>query len=300
MPGGFVWTGFDYRGEPSPYQWPNISSQYGVIDTCGFPKDTYFYYQAWWTAKPVLHIFPHWNWPGLEGKLIAVWVHTNMDRVELFQDGKSLGVKDVPKDSHVAWNVTYQPGTLEARGFKGGQQVMVARRETVGKAAKLAITTDRSEISANGEDLAFCTVEIQDEQGRVLPITDQEVTFNVTGSGKLIGVGNGDPTDHESDISSSRKAFSGLCMGIVQASKSAGGIRVEVTSPGLTAASATVAATNVTLQPQVSVWERKVPAGPGITGLWRPVAPRNPLAPIRCSWRLRATRFTRWCKTETL
>ena len=93
MPGGFVWTGFDYRGEPSPYQWPNISSQYGVIDTCGFPKDTYFYYQAWWTAKPVLHIFPHWNWPGLEGKLIAVWVHTNMDRVELFQDGKSLGVK---------------------------------------------------------------------------------------------------------------------------------------------------------------------------------------------------------------
>ena len=115
------------------------------IDTCGFPKDTYFYYQAWWTAKPVLHIFPHWNWPGFEGKLIAVWVHTNMDRVELFQDGKSLGIKDVPKDSHVAWNVSYQPGTLEARGFKGGQQVMVARRETVGNAAKLAITTDRSQ-----------------------------------------------------------------------------------------------------------------------------------------------------------
>ena len=279
MPGGFVWTGFDYRGEPSPYQWPNISSQYGVIDTCGFPKDTYFYYQAWWTAKPVLHIFPHWNWPGFEGKEIAVWVHTNMDRVELFQDGKSLGVKDVPKDSHVAWNVTYQPGTLEARGFKGGKQVMVVRRETVGKAAKLAITTDRSELSANGEDLAFCTVEVQDDQGRVLPITDQEVTFNVTGSGKLIGVGNGDPTSHESDIGSKRKAFSGLCMGIVQANKSAGDIRVEVTSPGLTAASAKVAAKSVMLQPQVAVWERKVPMGSGITGLWRPFAAAQSSSP---------------------
>ena len=96
--GGFVWTGFDYRGEPSPYQWPNISSQYGVIDTCGFPKDTFYYYQSWWTEKPVLHVFPHWNWPGLEGKEIAVWVHSNLDRVELFHNGQSLGAKeDVPR-----------------------------------------------------------------------------------------------------------------------------------------------------------------------------------------------------------
>jgi beta-galactosidase len=270
MPGGFVWTGFDYRGEPSPYQWPNTGSQYGVLDTCGFPKDTYFYYQAWWTAKPVLHIFPHWNWPGLEGKQIAVWVHTNMDRVELLQDGKSLGTRDVAKDSHVAWNVTYQPGTLEARGFKGGQQVMIARRETVGKAAKLAIKVDRPSIASNGEDLAFCAVEVQDAQGRVLPITDQEVTFTVTGSGKLIGVGNGDPTSQESDIGSARRAFSGLCMGIVQASKHAGDIEIEVTSAGLTAASATVTAKAVELRPQVAEWEREVPTGAGITGLWRP------------------------------
>ena len=279
MPGGFVWTGFDYRGEPSPYQWPNTTSEYGVLDTCGFPKDTYFYYQAWWTAKPVLHIFPHWNWPGLEGKLIAVWVHTNMDQVELFQDGKSLGPKDVPKDSHVAWNVTYQPGVLEARGFKGGKQVMVARRETVGAAARLALRTDRAKIFANGADLAFCTVEVQDAQGRVLPITDQEVTFTVTGSGKLKGVGNGNPTSHESDIGLTRQAFSGLCMGIVQAGKTAGDIRIEVTSPGLTAASATLTAKAEAPEPCVAEWERKVPVGEGITGLWRPAAAAQAAGP---------------------
>jgi len=270
MPGGFVWTGFDYRGEPSPYQWPNTGSQYGVLDSCGFPKDTYFYYKGWWTAQPVLHIFPHWNWPGLEGKQIAVWVHSNLDRVELLQDGESLGIKDVPRDSHVAWNVTYQPGKLEARGFKGGQQVMVARRETVGKAAKLALKVDRQSIASDGEDLASCAVEVQDAEGRVLPITDQEVTFTVTGSGKLIGVGNGDPTSQESDIGFTRRAFSGLCMGIVQSSKRAGNIRIEVTSMGLTAASAIVTVESVKLRPQVAEWEREVPTGAGITGLWRP------------------------------
>ena len=271
MPGGFIWTGFDYRGEPSPYQWPNVSSQYGVLDTCGFPKDTYFYYQAWWTAKPVLHIFPHWNWPGLEGKEIAVWVYSNMDRVELFQDGKSLGVKDLPKDSHVAWTVTYQPGKLEARGFKGGRQVTIARRETVGKAVKLTLRPDRAQLFANGEDLAFFAIEVRDEAGSILPITDQEVAFKVTGAGKLIGVGNGDPTSHESDIGSSRRAFSGRCMAIVQAGRQTGEIRLEATSPGLKSASATVSAKAVSLRGQLASWNRKVPAGEGVTGLWRPV-----------------------------
>ncbi|HNY42797.1 MAG TPA: beta-galactosidase GalA, partial [Bryobacteraceae bacterium] len=130
--GGFVWTGFDYRGEPSPYQWPNISSQYGVIDTCGFPKDTFFYYQSWWTNKPVLHVFPHWNWPGLDGQEIAVWVHSNLDRAELFHNGQSLGAKDMLKDQHLAWIVKYAPGVIEARGYKDGKQVMTARRETTG------------------------------------------------------------------------------------------------------------------------------------------------------------------------
>jgi beta-galactosidase len=270
LAGGFIWTGFDYRGEPSPYGWPNISSQYGIIDTCGFPKDSFFYFQAWWKAQPALHLFPHWNWPGLEGKEIAVWVHSNLDRVELFLNGQSLGAKDMKKDSHLAWNVKYTPGAIEARGFKGGQQVMTARRETTGPASKLALTADRPEISADGEDVAMFAVEVRDAQGRVVPVADNQVTFRVSGQGRMIGVGNGDPTCHESDKGSSRKAFSGLCMALVQSSKTAGSITVEATSPGLTPASVTISSKAVKLRPQAAAWEREVPAGEGITGLWRP------------------------------
>jgi beta-galactosidase len=273
LSGGFVWTGFDYRGEPSPYTWPNISSQYGIIDTCGFPKDAFYYYQSWWTAKPVLHIFPHWNWPGMEGKEIAVWAYSNLDRVELFLNGKSLGVRDIKKDSHAAWVVKYAPGSIEARGWKNGKLVMTAKRETTGAAAKLVLRADREGVSADGEDVAMFAVEVQDAQGRIVPITDNEVTFRVSGAGKLIGVGNGDPTDHASDKGTSRKAFSGFCMGLVQSLKTAGSITVEATSPGLASASATIAAKAVKLRPQVAVWEREVPSGAGVTGLWRPVLP---------------------------
>jgi beta-galactosidase len=270
LAGGFIWTGFDYRGEPSPYGWPNISSQYGIIDTCGFPKDSFFYFQAWWTSKPVLHLFPHWNWPGLEGQEIVVWVHSNLERVELFLNGQSLGAKDMKKDSHLAWNVKYAPGAIEARGYKDGKQVMTAKRETTGPAAKLLLTADRKELSADGEDVAMFAVEVQDAQGRVVPVADNQVTFHVSGSGRVIGVGNGDPTCHESDPGSSRKAFSGLCMALVQSSKTAGNITVEASSPGLTPSSANIVATAVKLRPQVAVWERDVPAGEGISGLWRP------------------------------
>ena len=268
--GGFVWTGFDYRGEPSPYQWPNISSQYGIIDTCGFPKDSFFYYQSWWTNKPVLHVFPHWNWPGLEGQEIAVWVYSNLDRVELFHNGQSLGAKDLQKDQHLSWTVKYAPGTIEARGYKDGKQVLTTKRETTGTAARLVLRPDRTEISADGEDVAICAVEVQDVQGRVLPITDHDITFKVTGSGEVIGTGNGDPTNHEPDPGPKRKAFGGLCMAIVQAAKTAGSLKVEATSPGLTAAVAIIASKAVRLRPQVAVWEREVPMGTGITGLWRP------------------------------
>ena len=270
LAGGFVWTGFDYRGEPSPYGWPNIGSQYGVIDMCGFPKDTFYYYQAWWTQKPVLHVFPHWNWPGMEGEEIAVWVHTNVERVELFHNGRSLGAKDVEKDSHVAWNVKYAPGEIEARGYKGGQQVSTAKRATTGAAAKLAMRADRHMLEADGEDVAMFAVEVQDAEGRVVPVTENEVTFRVAGPGKLLGVGNGDPTSHESDRGPARKAFSGLCVGVVQSRKTAGTVTVEATSPGLTAASLTVETSAVRLRPQVAVWEREVPKGEGVTGLWRP------------------------------
>jgi beta-galactosidase len=269
--GGFVWTGFDYRGEPSPNGWPNISSQYGIIDTCGFPKDTFYYYQSWWTTQPVLHVFPHWNWPGMEGKEIAVWVYSNLDRVELFLNGQSLGAKERKTDSHLAWIVKYAPGSIEAHGFKDGKVVMTAKRETTGPAAKLVLNADRQEVSADGEDVAMFAVAVHDAQGRVVPITDNEVTFRISGEGKLIGTGNGDPTNHESDKGTSRKAFSGLCMGLVQSTKTPGSITVEATSPGLAPASVTIAAKGVTLRPQVAVWEREVPAGSGITGLWRPV-----------------------------
>ena len=270
LAGGFIWTGFDYRGEPSPYRWPNISSQYGIIDTCGFPKDSFFYFQAWWGSKPVLHLFPHWNWPGFEGKEIAVWVHSNLDRVELFLNGQSLGAKDMKKDSHLAWNVKYTPGAIEARGYKDGKQVLTAKRETTGPAAKLALTADRQEISADGEDVAMFAVEVQDAQGRYMPIADTQVSFRVSGQGKVIGVGNGDPTSHESDRGSSRKAFSGLCMALVQSTKAAGSITVEASAPGLIPASVTISSRAVKLRPQAAVWEREVPAGEGITGLWRP------------------------------
>jgi beta-galactosidase len=276
--GGFIWIGFDYRGEPSPNQWPNISSQYGIIDTCGFPKDTFYYYRSWWTDEPVLHVFPHWNWQGMEGKEIAVWVYSNLDKVELLLNGTSLGTQDVKKNLHPAWVVKYAPGTLEARGYKGDKVAMTAKRETTGSAAKLVMRADRKQVSANGEDVAMFAVEVQDAQGRVVPITDNEVAFTVTGSGRLIGVGNGDPTDHEPDKGASRKAFSGLCMAIVQSTKKEGDITVEATSPGLSSSRVTIDARAVELRPQVAVWEREVPQGPGITGLWRPEPPAADVA----------------------
>ena len=271
LSGGFIWTGFDYRGEPSPNGWPNISSQYGIIDTCGYPKDSFYYYQSWWTSRPVLHVFPHWNWPGMEGKAIAVWVYSNMDKVELFLNGVSLGAEEMQKDSHLAWVVKYSPGTIEARGFKDGKLAMTAKRETTGPAARLEMRADRKEVLADGEEVAMFAVEVRDAQGRVVPITDNLVTFKVTGAGKLIGVGNGDPTDQASNKGTSRKAFSGLCMALVQSTKSAGSVTVEATSPGLAPASVTIAAKEVKLRPQMAVWERELPAGSGITGLWRPV-----------------------------
>ena len=269
--GGYVWTGFDYRGEPSPNGWPNISSQYGIIDICGFPKDAFFYYQSWWTQKPVLHLFPHWNWPGYEGKKIAVWVYSNLDKVELFHNGQSLGAKDVKKDAHVSWTVEYAPGSIEAHGWKEGKQVMTARRDTTGPAAKLVLRPDRDSLSADGEDVAMFAVEVQDANGRTVPVTDNLVSFRITGPAKLIGVGNGDPTDQSPDKGASRKAFSGYCMALVQTvqtEKTPGTITVEATSPGLTSATATASCKQVELRPQVSVWERPIPKGEGVTGLW--------------------------------
>ncbi|HVZ99138.1 MAG TPA: beta-galactosidase GalA [Caulobacterales bacterium] len=234
--GGFIWTGFDYRGEPTPFnQLPSISSYFGVMDTCGFPKDNYHYYRAWWSAEPVMHLFPHWNWDGREGQEIEVWCHSNLDRVELFVNGASAGVREVERNGHVEWRVAYAPGRIEARGYKEGRMVLSQRRETTGPPQRIVLRPDRARIGADGEDCVVVVAEIQDAQGRATPTADNQVTFSVSGPAEVIGVGNGDPTSLEPDKASARKAFNGLCMAIVQGTKSAGAINVRATSPGLAA-----------------------------------------------------------------
>ncbi len=240
LAGGFAWTGFDYRGEPSPYDWPCISSHFGIMDTCGFPKDTFYYYQAWWGDKPVLHLLPHWNWAGREGEEIDVWVHSNLDSVELLLNGSSLGSQPVPMQGHVAWKVRYAPGTIEARGYKGGKLVLSEKRETAGPATRILLHTDRDWISADGEDVVMVDACIVDAQNRPVDTADEIINFVASGSGVIIGVGNGDPSSHESDKATSRRLFSGKCMAIIQATRSAGALHVEASAQGLQSATAMV------------------------------------------------------------
>ncbi|HXQ97424.1 MAG TPA: beta-galactosidase GalA [Candidatus Limnocylindrales bacterium] len=252
LAGGFLWTGFDYRGEPSPYNWPCISSHFGAMDTCGFPKDTYFYYQAWWGSKPVLHLFPHWNWSGKEGQEIDVWCHSNLDSVELFLNDVSLGLKKVERNSHVEWKVKYAPGTIEARGSKDGKIVLTDKRETTGVPTGVALRPDRVKISADGEDVSVVVVEVLDAQGRIVPTASNEISFAVAGGGRIIGVGNGDPSCHESDQGAKRSVFNGLCMAIVQAPKQSGEITVSATGDGLKSASVVIRAESAELRPAVA------------------------------------------------
>lgn len=209
LSGGFVWTGFDYRGEPTPYGWPCISSHFGIMDTCGFPKDNYYYYQARWSDTPVLHLFPHWNWRGKEGQEIDVWCYSNLDRAELFLNGRSLGAQNMPRSSHVAWKVPYAPGTIEVHGYKNGKQVLVRQRETTGPATKIFLQPDRRRILADREDISVIEIHVLDSQGRLVPVADNEIAFQVVGPGRIIGVGNGNPSSHEPDKAQRRRAFNG-------------------------------------------------------------------------------------------
>ncbi len=227
LAGGFAWTGFDYRGEPTPYGWPSISSQFGIVDTCGFPKDNFYYYKAWWSSEPALHLFPHWNWEQREGELIPVWVHSNLDDVELFLNGKSQGKQRVAPLKHLEWKVKYEPGVIEARGSKNGKIALTAKRETTGPPESLRLTADRTEIDANGEDIAVLRVEALDAQGRPVPTADNLIQFKIGGEGTLLGVGNGDPNCQESDKAPKRSLFNGLAQAIVQASKVPGTIVIE-------------------------------------------------------------------------
>ena len=227
LAGGFAWTGFDYRGEPTPYGWPSINSNFGIVDTCGFPKDNFFYYKAWWTKQPVLHLFPHWNWEGREGDEIPVWVYSNLDEVELLVNGRSLGRQMVPRLGHVEWKVRYEPGSITAHGWKEGKLALTEERTTTGPAIALRLAAERTEIDADGEDVAILTVSAVDDKGRAVPTANVLVDFKVTGEGALIGVGNGDPNCQESDKEPQRSLFNGLAQVIVQSTKTAGTIEIE-------------------------------------------------------------------------
>ncbi|MDR3726427.1 MAG: beta-galactosidase GalA [Terracidiphilus sp.] len=254
--GGFAWTGFDYRGEPTPYGWPSINSQFGIVDMCGFPKDTFYYYKAWWGTEPVLHLFPHWNFEGREGDLIPVWVYSNLDEVELFVNGKSLGSQKVPNLGHVEWKVKYEAGSIEARGSKGGKVVLTEKHETTGPTVGLRLTADRTEINADGEDVAILKVEVLDKEGRAVPTASNLISFKVSGEGALIGVGNGDPNCQQSDKEPKRSLFNGLAQVIVQASKQPGEIRIEAVKEGwdgpeLTPAKLTIVTKKAEMRPEV-------------------------------------------------
>jgi beta-galactosidase len=194
---------------------------------CGFPKDYFYYYKAWWGKEPALHLFPHWNFEGREGDEIPVWVYSNADSVELFVNGTSQGSKPVPHLGHVEWKVRYEPGSIEARGTKDGKVVLTEKRETTGEAVAIRLTADRTEINADGEDVAVITVEALDKDGRAVPTAQHPINFHVSGEGVLIGVGNGDPNCQESDKEPKRSLYNGLAMVIVQSTKQAGTITVK-------------------------------------------------------------------------
>jgi beta-galactosidase len=258
--GDFMWTGIDHLGEA---RWPMKASSAGVIDTCGFKKDGFYFYQSQWTDKPVLHLFPHWNWKGNEGQIIPVTCFTNCDTVELFLNGRSLGMKgyafprlgmegkwgNMPErarvmrttgDLHLSWDVPYEPGTLKAVGVKQGKVAPTVELSTTGEPAAVSLSADREVIAADRSGIIHLTTQILDERSQLVPTADNPVSFSLEGDGMLIGVDNGDPASHESYQASSRKAFHGLCLAIVRSTGKVGHIRVTATSSSLKAASVTV------------------------------------------------------------
>jgi len=233
LSGMFIWSGFDFLGEPDPYKWPARSSYYGVIDLAGFPKDVYYLYQSEWTNETMLHLFPHWNWK--KGETIDVWAYyNNADEVELFLNGQSMGIKSKNDSTlHVMWRVKYEPGTIKAVSRLNGQIVLEREIHTAGSAAKIELTADRTEINADGYDLSFVTVRILDAQGNLVPNADHLVRFNIKGNAFIAGTDNGYQASHEPFKSNHRKAFNGMCLAIVQSNGKPGNIVLEAVSDGL-------------------------------------------------------------------
>lgn len=196
LAGMFIWTGFDYRGEPTPYGWPSVTSYFGMMDVCGFPKDNVFYLKSWWGKEPVLHILPHWNWNGMEGKEIDVWVYSNCDEVALFLNKKSLGKKKMQQNGHLEWKVKYTPGTLEAIGYKKGKKILTEIQKTTEKAENIKLSVDKENLPKT--NVVVVTAELTDKNGLHIPNANNEINFDIKG-GKILGVGNGDPTSLEKD-----------------------------------------------------------------------------------------------------
>ncbi|MFA9560468.1 glycoside hydrolase family 2 TIM barrel-domain containing protein [Evansella sp. AB-rgal1] len=258
--GDFMWTGIDYLGES---KWPYKNASFAPLDMCGFPKDSFYFYQSQWTKQPMLHVFPHWNWQGQEGRVIPVLCYTNCDSVELFVNDRSFGEKcyefplqgmsetyghfDKPmlhpttSDLHLSWDVPYEPGTIRMVGMRDGKVVVTKEVKTTEEPYAIRLSADKQAIQAYARAVSHITVEIVDQNGFVVPTADNEITFSVEGAGKLIGVDNGKPDSHESFQANKRKAFHGLALAIVQAVQDTGEIKIIATAEGLKSAHMTIA-----------------------------------------------------------
>lgn len=245
MSGLFVWTGFDYLGEPTPYPWPARSSYFGIIDLAGFPKDVYYMYQSEWTTKPVLHLFPHWSFR-TAGQLVDIWAYyNNADEAELFLNGKSLGIrKKGAEDLHVMWRVPFQPGTLKIVSRKNGKTVLTRQVSTAGKPARIELLADRKVLKADGKDLSFVTVRILDKNGNLVPDSDLLLNFTISGTGALEATDNGYQADTTSFSSPDRKCWKGMALGIVKSYQKKGNITLTVSAPDLPKAFLTLKTSN--------------------------------------------------------
>ncbi|MHC4570905.1 MAG: beta-galactosidase GalA [Planctomycetota bacterium] len=260
MAGTFIWTGFDYAGEPLSWDddckrlekiWPILHTQWGIVDRCGFEKDPFYYFKSWWTDEIVLHIFPHWNWQGKERQEIRVWSYSNCEEVELIVNGRNLGRKKMPRNSHLEWKVKYEPGYIEVRGYNSNRLVATDRQETTGKAAAIVLKPDRTKIKANNQDVSQVRVEIVDEKGRMVPTANNEITFSVNDNGKVIGACNGDPACHVPESETTYPVFNGLLMVFIQSSFEAGPITLKAKALGLEKAKVTIKAEACTPKPFV-------------------------------------------------
>ncbi|WP_235537774.1 beta-galactosidase GalA [Pelomonas sp. Root1217] len=255
--GGFIWTGLDYRGEPTPYEWPSVNSFFGAMDLCAYPKTAYWIHQAHWIKdRTVIKVVPHWNWAGREGQPIKVMVATNAPRVRLLLNGKVVGESDVDPIDMVSFQVPYAPGRLEAVALRNGSELARDAVETTGAPARLVLTPDRAALAGDGRDAVPVKVSVVDAQGRPVPTADALVSFEVGGAGTLIGVGNGDPNSHDSEKTPERKLFNGLAQVILQTRLGGQGVlTLRATAPGLESAVIAMDVKAVSAPPAVAAAE---------------------------------------------